>query len=108
MFFITYAFKGQVHVFAGRVKIVSHSSCRTSTILKYFCPLDSFKFLDKVDRATYICGGVWEDGRIPTGADPGFLDGGFIFTKGRGFDLLILPDFLLIFPDFLKILNEMK
>ena len=32
-------FLGQVHVFAGRVKIVSHSSCRTSTILKYFCPL---------------------------------------------------------------------
>ena len=24
---------------AGRVKIVSHSSCRTSAILKYFCPL---------------------------------------------------------------------
>ena len=41
MFFIAYAFKGQVHVFAGRVKIVSHSSCRTSSILKYFCPLVS-------------------------------------------------------------------
>ena len=39
MFFIVYAFKGQVHVFAGRVKIVSHSSCRTSAISKYFCPL---------------------------------------------------------------------
>ena len=39
MFFIAYVFKGQVHVFAGRVKIVSHSSCRTSAILKYFCPL---------------------------------------------------------------------
>ena len=26
-------------MFAGRVKIVSHSSCRTSAILKYFCPL---------------------------------------------------------------------
>ena len=39
MLFIAYTFKGQVHVFAGRVKIVSHSSCRTSTILKYFCPL---------------------------------------------------------------------
>ena len=37
MFFIAYAFK--VHVFAGRVKIVSHSSCRASAILKYFCPL---------------------------------------------------------------------
>ena len=32
-------FKGQVHVFAGGVKIVSHSYCRTSAILKYFCPL---------------------------------------------------------------------
>ena len=39
MFFIAYTFKGQVHVFAGRVKIVSHSTCRTSAILKYFCPL---------------------------------------------------------------------
>ena len=39
MFFIAYAFKGQVHVFEGRVKIVSHSPCRTSAILKYFCPL---------------------------------------------------------------------
>ena len=26
-------------MFAGQVKIVSHSSCRTSAILKYFCPL---------------------------------------------------------------------
>ena len=26
-------------MFAGRVKIVSHSSCRTRAILKYFCPL---------------------------------------------------------------------
>ena len=34
MFFIAYAFKGQVHVCAGQVKIVSHSSCRTSAILK--------------------------------------------------------------------------
>ena len=30
---------GQVHVFAGRVKIVSHLSCKTSATLKYFCPL---------------------------------------------------------------------
>ena len=27
MFFIAYAFKGQEHVFAGQVKIVSHLSC---------------------------------------------------------------------------------
>ena len=39
MFFIVYAFKGQVHVFAGRVKIINHWSCRISAILKYFCPL---------------------------------------------------------------------
>ena len=40
MFFIAYAFKGHMHVFAGWVKIVSHSTCcRTSAILKYFCPL---------------------------------------------------------------------
>ena len=43
MFFIAYAFKGQGHVFAGRVTIVSHSSCRTSAILKYFCPLIVFR-----------------------------------------------------------------
>ena len=41
MFFIAYTFKGEVHVFARQVKIVSHSSCRTSAILKYFCPLSS-------------------------------------------------------------------
>ena len=39
MFYIAYAFKGKVHVFEGQVKIVSHSSCRKSAILKYFCPL---------------------------------------------------------------------
>ena len=44
MFFIAYAFKGQVCVFAGRVKIVSHSSCRTSAILKYFCPPQAIYF----------------------------------------------------------------
>ena len=35
MFFIVYAFRGQVHVFAGQVKIVSHFFYRTSAILKY-------------------------------------------------------------------------
>ena len=39
MLFIAYAFKGQVHVFAGQVKIVSHLSCRTSAVLIIFCPL---------------------------------------------------------------------
>ena len=37
MFFIAYAFTGQVHVFAGRVKTVSHLTYRTSAILKHFC-----------------------------------------------------------------------
>ena len=32
-------------MFAGRVKIVSHSSCRASAILKYFCPLLSYRNL---------------------------------------------------------------
>ena len=45
MFFIAYAFKGQVHVCAVRVKIVSHSSCRTSAIFRYFCPLLSIYVL---------------------------------------------------------------
>ena len=39
MLFIAYTFNGHVHVFAGRVKIVSVSSYRTSTTMKYFCPL---------------------------------------------------------------------
>ena len=38
MFFIAYTFKEQAHVFAGQVKIVSHSSCPTSAILKYLSP----------------------------------------------------------------------
>ena len=42
MFFNIYAFKGQVHVFAGRVLILSRSSCRTSAMLKYFCPMQRF------------------------------------------------------------------
>ena len=39
IFFIVNTFNGQVHVFSGWVKIVSHSSFRTIAILKYFCPL---------------------------------------------------------------------
>ena len=50
MFLIAYAFKGQVHVFAGRVKInVSHSSLRTSAILKYFCPLQNSSLVNSED-----------------------------------------------------------
>ena len=47
--FIVHAFKRLVHVFAGQVKIVSHSSCRTSTILKYFCPLLDLFFANWLD-----------------------------------------------------------
>ena len=52
MFFIAYTFKGQVHVFARQVKIVSHSSCRTSTILKYFFPL--LMPISTINRGSYI------------------------------------------------------
>ena len=45
MFFIAYTFKGQVHVFAGRVKNVSRLSCRTSAIMKYFCPPIVLEFI---------------------------------------------------------------
>ena len=44
MFFIAYAFKGQAHVFAERVKIVCHSSCRTSAILNILSPEFDYKF----------------------------------------------------------------
>ena len=47
MFFIAYAFKGHVHAFAGQVKVVSHSPCRTSAIFKYFCPLPCTELLTK-------------------------------------------------------------
>ena len=45
MFFIAYAFNGHEHVFAGRLKVVSHSSCRTSAFFKYFCPLNMKVYL---------------------------------------------------------------
>ena len=44
MLFIAYTFKGQVHVFARRVKILSHSSCRTSAILDIFVPCKQKNF----------------------------------------------------------------
>ena len=50
MLFIAYAFKGQVPVFAGRVKIVSLSSCRTSAILKYFVPCLGFDLFAEKDK----------------------------------------------------------
>ena len=46
MFIIAYPLNGQLYVFAGRVKIVSHSSCRISAILRYFCPLICIHSLD--------------------------------------------------------------
>ena len=49
-----YAFKGQVHGFAGRVKIVSHSSCRTGAILKKFCALLSL-ILNAPITAKVVC-----------------------------------------------------
>ena len=54
MFFIAYAFKGHVHVFAGRVKGVSHLFCSTSAISKYFCPLQIYFF----DSLPYLFNGV--------------------------------------------------
>ena len=42
MFFIAYTFEGQVHVFAGRVKIASHSSCRTSENCKSLVLQDKY------------------------------------------------------------------
>ena len=56
MFIIAHAFKGHVHVFAGWVKIVSHSFCMTSAILKYFCPLSivrRFSCLDFISRIKF-------------------------------------------------------
>ena len=50
MFFIAYAFIGQVDVFAGRLKIVSHLSCRTSAMFKYFCPLNTILILISFKR----------------------------------------------------------
>ena len=41
MFFIAYTFKGQARLFAGGMKIVGHSSCRTSAIL-IFVPCTVF------------------------------------------------------------------
>ena len=41
---------------------------------------------------------------LESGADPGFLDRRFKFTKG--FDLLIVHNYLLFFHDFSDILHE--
>ena len=52
MFFIAYVTKGRGHVFAGQVKIVSRSSCRTSAIWSYFCPLQEIATITD-HRPTY-------------------------------------------------------
>ena len=38
MILIAYAFEGQMHMFAGQVKVARHHPCRTGAIFKYFCP----------------------------------------------------------------------
>ena len=49
MFFIAYTFAGQVHVFAGQVKIVSHSSARISAILIFLSPSVPTQFLEEAE-----------------------------------------------------------
>ena len=84
MFFIAYAFKGQVHKFAGRVKTVSHSSCRTSAIFKYFvtCLFKTVKTNNLVGffRNKMI--------RIYTGFCSCNLYGGFLKQSGVGVSCL--------------------
>ena len=63
MFFIAYTFKGQVHVFAGRVKIVSHWSCRTSAILKYVA-LQICPFISSYTHKKVHCYGPKTPGRV--------------------------------------------
>ena len=65
MFFIAYTFKGQVHEFAGRVKIVSHLSCRTNAIFKYFCPLTSVLSVMFVNVYLKICHFSEKDENLP-------------------------------------------
>ena len=72
MIFIVHvnAFKGQVHMFAGRVKIVSHSSCRTRAILKIFLShavetIPLRRYLQHCDAklAAYVCCNPYENSR---------------------------------------------
>ena len=59
LFFIAITFKGQVHVFTGQMNIVSHLSCRTNAILKYFVPWCFKSTLRTITMEglalTYIC-----------------------------------------------------
>ena len=55
MFFIAYAFKGQVDVFAGPVKIVCHSSSGTSAIIETFLsPVYSSNIFSNISRMTAL------------------------------------------------------
>ena len=60
MFFVAYAFKGYVHVFAGRVKVVSHSSSRPAGQVQYlniFVPWYLFSML--IQKGTFIPGIIY-------------------------------------------------
>ena len=54
-------------MFAERVKIVSHLSCRTSAIFKYFCPLAGCQKVASL-RLTVTASGV--TGLCPGGCVP--------------------------------------
>ena len=43
-----------MHTFAGRVKVVSHSSCRISAIFKYFCPRQPSSGTECLDFGPYV------------------------------------------------------
>ena len=54
MFFNAYTFKGQVHMFVGGVKILSHSSLRTSSILEVILSPDLDYFVVKLIHLDYF------------------------------------------------------
>ena len=53
MFFAAFAFKKQVHVFAGRVKIVSHSSWKQVQYLDMFVPCHKWH-LDYIYKGNFF------------------------------------------------------
>ena len=76
MFSISYTFKGQLHVFAGRVKIGSHSSCKTSAISIFFVHFilqDGFA----EGYVNDIMVGAIELSRVPSSGFAGFGTSGF-------------------------------
>ena len=56
MVFFAYTFKGQVHVFAVQVKILSHSSCRTSAFVLMF---DLILYVQSTIFQLYRDGSSW-------------------------------------------------